>query len=464
MIEHLVEPASSAIPIRPLTPEALKAWLPRQERRVAAWVEANRFKAASGKTCLVPDAEGGIQEVLLGIGEEDDLWPYGGLPAALPEGTYRLVEDGLDEAAQGRAALGWALGAYGFGRYKAKERALARLAWPDRADRGAVTRAAEAIYLVRDLINTPAGDMGPAELAEAVERVGNAHGAAVSTITGEALLTENYPAIHAVGRASDRAPRLVDLRWGRTGPKITLVGKGVCFDSGGLDIKSASNMKLMKKDMGGAAHVLGLAQMIMAAQLPVRLRLLIPAVENSIAGNAFRPLDVLRTRKGLTVEVGNTDAEGRLILCDALAEADREGPDLLIDCATLTGAARVALGPELPALFSNHDATAEALLRHGMTERDPLWRLPLHKPYRRGLESKVADLNNIWDSPFAGAITAALFLQEFVSPTTPWVHLDLMAWNSTNRPGRPEGGEAMALRALYALVADFRGLAEIKNS
>ena len=457
MIEHLVEPASAAIPIRPLSPEALNAWLPRQEKRIAAWVEANRFKAAAGKTCLVPAAEGGIAEVLLGIGEEDDLWPYGGLPSALPEGTYRLIEDGLDEPALGRAALGWALGAYGFGRYKAKERSLARLAWPARADRSAVTRTAEAIYLVRDLINTPAGDMGPAELAEAVARVGTVHGAAVAAIVGDALLTENYPAIHAVGRASDRAPRLIDLRWGRIGPKVTLVGKGVCFDSGGLDIKSASNMKLMKKDMGGAAHVLGLAQMIMAAQLPVRLRLLIPAVENSIAGNAFRPLDVLRTRKGLTVEVGNTDAEGRLILCDALAEADSEGPDLLIDCATLTGAARVALGPELPALFSNHDATAEALLRHGIAERDPMWRLPLHKPYRRGLDSKVADLNNIWDSPFAGAITAALFLQEFVSPTTPWVHLDIMAWNSTSRPGRPEGGEAMALRALYALVAERAG-------
>ena len=227
--------------------------------------------------------------------------------------------------------------------------------------------------------------------------------------------SENYPAIHAVGRRERRAPRLIDLRWGRTGPRITLVGKGVCFDSGGLDIKTAGNMKLMKKDMGGAAHVLGLAQMIMAAQLPVRLRMLIPAVENSISGNAFRPLDVLRTRKGLTVEIGNTDAEGRLILCDALAEADREGPDLLIDCATLTGAARVALGPDLPALFSNHDATAEALLRHGPAERDPLWRMPLFKPYRRGLDSKVADLNNIWDGPFAGAITAALFLQEFVS-------------------------------------------------
>ncbi len=454
MIEHLVEPTASAITLRPLTSAALGVWLAAQEKRVSAWVEATRFTAASGKTCAIPDSEGGLGEVLVGIAEEDDLWPYGGLPSTLPEATYRLVEDGLDESAQSRAALGWALGAYGFTRYKAKERGLARLAWPAMADRGAVERAAEAIYLARDLINTPAGDMGPAELAEAAQRVGKAHGAAVTVTVGESLVAENYPAIHAVGRASARAPRLIDLRWGRTGPRITLVGKGVCFDSGGLDLKSSSNMKLMKKDMGGAAHTLGLAQMIMAAQLPVRLRMLIPAVENSIAGNAYRPLDIIRTRKGLTVEIGNTDAEGRIILADALTEADRESPDLLIDCATLTGAARVALGPDLPALFSNHDATAEALIRHGVAERDPVWRLPLFKPYRRGLDSKIADLNNIWDSPYAGAITAALFLQEFVSPTTPWVHLDIMAWNTTSRPGRPEGGEAMGLRALYALVAE----------
>jgi leucyl aminopeptidase len=454
MIEHLVDSAASAIPLRPISPAALAPWLTGREKRVAAWIEANHFSAASGKICIIPNGEGGIGEVLVGITEEDNLWPYGALPSALPEATYRLVEDGLDESAQNRAALGWALGAYGFARYKAKEHKLARLVWPANADRGAVERAAEATYLVRDLINTPSGDMGPAELAEAAERVGKAHGASVKVIVGDRLLDENYPAVHAVGRASVRAPRLIDLRWGRTGPKITLCGKGVCFDSGGLDIKSSANMKLMKKDMGGAAHMLGLAQMVMAAQLPVRLRLLIPAVENSISGNAYRPLDVVRTRKGLSVEIGNTDAEGRVILSDALTEADRESPDLLIDCATLTGAARVALGPELPALFSNHDASAESLIRHGQAERDPVWRLPLFKPYRRGLDSKVADLNNIWDSPFAGAITAALFLQEFVSPTTQWLHLDIMGWNTTSRPGRPEGGEAMGLRALYALVAE----------
>ena len=358
MIECLVDSAASAIPLRPISPSALGTWMTGRERRVAAWIEANHFSAASGKTCIIPNAEGGIGEVLVGISDDDNLWPYGGLPSSLPEATYRLVEDGLDETAQNRAALGWALGAYGFARYKAKEQKLARLVWPGKADRGGVERAAEATYLIRDLINTPAGDMGPAELAEAAERVGKAHGASVSVMLGDRLLDENFPAVHAVGRASVRPPRLIDLRWGRAGPKITLVGKGVCFDSGGLDIKSASSMKLMKKDMGGAAHVLGLAQMVMAAQLPVRLRMLIPAVENTVSGNAYRPVDVVRTRKGLSVEIGNTDAEGRVILSDALTEADREKPGSLIDCATLTGAARVALGPELPALFCNHDAIA----------------------------------------------------------------------------------------------------------
>jgi leucyl aminopeptidase len=274
----------------------------------------------------------------------------------------------------------------------------------------------------------------------------------LSVIVGDALLKHNYPAVHAVGRASEKAPRLIDLRWGRKGPKVTLVGKGVCFDSGGLDLKTAAGMKLMKKDMGGAAHVLGLASMVMAAGLPLRLRVLVPAVENSVSGNAFRPLDVLKTRKGLTVEVGNTDAEGRLILCDALAEACREKPDLLIDFATLTGAARVALGAGLPALFCNDEALAQTLLDEGLARHDQLWRLPLHQPYRKSLDSQVADLNNISDAPFGGAITAALFLQAFVEAGIPWAHFDLMAWNTSASPGRPQGGEAMALRAVYGAI------------
>jgi leucyl aminopeptidase len=326
--------------------------------------------------------------------------------------------------------------------------------WPDAADRAAVQRTAEAIYLVRDLINLPANDLGPAELADAAEKLARRHKAKCRVIVGDELIEAGYPAIHAVGRASVRAPRLIDLTWGRKShSKVTIVGKGVCFDSGGLDIKPSSGMLLMKKDMGGAAHALGLAHMIMAAGLPVRLRVLVPAVENMVSGDAFRPLDVLRTRKGLTVEVGNTDAEGRLILCDALAEACREKPALLVDFSTLTGAARVALGPDIPAMFSNDDALADDLAAAGRAVSDPVWRLPLHQPYRKGLDSKVADIGNVASGGFAGAIVAGLFLEAFVEPGIPWAHFDLSAWNFSARPGRPEGGEALALRAVHAVIA-----------
>lgn len=444
------------VPIMPLAAAELEPWLKSQEPALRRWVEAQRFTARPATHLLLPGEDGAPGGVLLGVEERPDIWSWGALPFALPDGRYRIDAPLAAEKAT-RAALGWWLGCYAFTRYKAPKRKPAALVWPEAADRGAVERAAEATFLVRDLVNTPAQDMGPAELAEAAVKVGRAHGARAQVIVGDALLKQNYPAIHAVGRASARAPRLIDLRWGTRGPRITLVGKGVCFDTGGLDLKPAQGMELMKKDMGGAAHVLGLAQMIMQAKLPVRLRVLIPAVENSVSGNAFRPLDILRTRKGITVEVGNTDAEGRLVLCDALAEAMSERPDLVVDCATLTGAARVALGPELPAMFANDDAVAEALLRHGLAEDDPVWRLPLHKGYRQMLDSKAADINNVSGGSFAGAITAALFLQEFVDPGTPWIHLDLYAWNPRARPGRPEGGEAMAMRALYALIAERAG-------
>ena len=457
MLDHLISRRAAALPLSPVTKADLKAWLAAQPGAVAAWVRAADFAAEPGQHLLLPAAGEGIGGVLLGVESGADIWSYGGLPMALPPGAYRLVD--ATPAAATAAALGWSLGGYVFDRYKKAKRAPAALVWPGNADRAAVQRAAAATFLVRDLVNTPAEDLGPAELADAARRLAKAHGARCKVIVGEALLEAGYPMIHAVGRASSRAPRLVDLRWGRHGPRITLVGKGVCFDSGGLDLKTSAGMKLMKKDMGGAAHVLGLAQMIMAAGLRVRLRVLVPAVENSVSGNAFRPLDVLPTRKGLTVEIGNTDAEGRLILCDALAEADREKPDLIVDCATLTGAARVALGPELPALFCNDDATADALLRHGVAERDPLWRLPLHAGYRRQLDSRIADLNSAPDWPFAGAVTAALFLAEFVPAGTPWVHIDMMAWNTAGRPGRPEGGEATGLRALYAMIAERAGAA-----
>jgi leucyl aminopeptidase len=441
------------IPITPLTAEQLKPWLARQPERLRRWVAGSRFKGKPGTHLVLPGEDGAPGRVLLGVEDGPDIWSWGGLPMALAEGRYR-VDARLGAEKASRAALGWALGSYAFTRYRKPKRKAAELVWPEAADRAAVSRIADATFLVRDLVNTPAEDMGPAELAEAAVKIARAHGAKSQVIVGDALLKRNYPTIHAVGRASSRAPRLVDLRWGTRGPRITLVGKGVCFDSGGLDLKTAQGMELMKKDMGGAAHVLGLAQMIMAAKLPVRLRVLVPAVENSVSGNAFRPLDIIRTRKGLTVEIGNTDAEGRLILCDALAEAATEKPDLIVDCATLTGAARVALGPELPAIFANDDGVADALLRHARAEDDPLWRMPLHQGYRGMLDSRIADMNNVSSGPFAGAITAALFLQEFVDARIPWVHLDLYAWNPRARPGRPEGGEAMALRALYALIAE----------
>ncbi len=448
-------PGAPFVPITPLAKAGLTRWLKGRPAAEAAWVKAAGFTAAPGALCLMSGAGGALARVLIGIDPDDDLWCFADLPGRLPVGTpggrYALDGEMSPEAAT-RAALGWALGSYGFTRYRKSERRFATLAWPAGVDKGAVQRAMVATYMVRDLINTPAGDMGPAELAEAATTLAQRHKAKVSVTTGAALLKKNYPAIHAVGRASARAPRLIDLRWGATGPRVTLVGKGVCFDSGGLDLKSAAGMKLMKKDMGGAAHALGLASMIMAARLRLRLRVLVPAVENSVSGDAFRPLDVLATRKGLSVEVGNTDAEGRLVLCDALAEADREDPDLIVDFATLTGAARIALGADLPAMFCNDDGVAEALLAHGLAARDPVWRLPLHRPYRRQLDSQVADLNNISSGPHGGAITAALFLAEFVRPETPWVHFDVMAWNLSSRPGRPEGGEAMGLRATYALI------------
>jgi leucyl aminopeptidase len=444
----------AALPLLLLAEAELAPWLEAAEETARAWIAATGFRAKPGELCLLPGAEGRPARALAGIDRDDPLWSLAALAASLPALDYRL-EGPLEPPAATQAALGWSLGAYRFERYRSEPRKPARLVWPEGTDRAAVERATAAIFLARDLINTPASDMGPAELAAAARAVAAHEGAAIEIIEGEALLARNYPLIHAVGRASTRAPRLIDLRWGAEDAlKVTLVGKGVCFDSGGLDLKTAAGMLMMKKDMGGAAITLALAQMIMQAKLPVRLRLLIPAVENSVSGDAMRPLDIVKSRKGLTVEIGNTDAEGRLILADALAEAATEKPALLIDVSTLTGAARVALGTELPALFSNDDQLAADLLRCGEAVGDPLWRLPLWRPYRKMLDSKTADINNAPESGYAGAITAALFLERFVEPGIPWAHLDLMAWNLKGRPGKPEGGAAMALRALYALIAE----------
>ncbi|HTS90883.1 MAG TPA: leucyl aminopeptidase family protein [Stellaceae bacterium] len=448
----LVASAAAAIPLSPVTPASLPEALGRLSESERRWVTAQAFRAEPSALVLIPAADGGLGRVLVGHKAEEPIWALGGLSEALPAGSYALdAKPGAASAT--RMALGWALGAYAFTRYRPRARVPAELVWPAEADRGEVERLARGMALARDLINTPAEDMGPAELSGAAETLAGAHGARFTVLTGDELLTANYPMIHAVGRGSARAPRLIDFVWGDPkAPKLTLVGKGVCFDSGGLDLKPAQGMRMMKKDMGGAATLLGLANAIMDARLPVRLRVLVPAVENFVSGTSIRPLDVIRTRKGLAVEIGNTDAEGRLILCDALAEADSEKPQLIIDAATLTGAARVALGPDLPALFANDDALAEELLTAGAAESDPLWRLPLWKPYRKLLESKVGDLNNVSESGFAGAIIAALFMAEFVAPATPWAHIDTFAWNQATRPGRPEGGEALALRALYAAL------------
>ncbi|NFV82247.1 leucyl aminopeptidase family protein [Magnetospirillum aberrantis] len=456
MLQHVVDATAAAVDLIAVGKSEFDAWAAVQPAHVRVWAQANGFTGEGGQVCPVPNVDGSLSLVLVGAPDADDPWGWAALPAKLPAGVFRIAQPMTARAASW-AVAGWALATYSFGRYKSRPgKTWPRLVWPEAADRGWVERVVEATALVRDLINTPAADMGPAELAAAAEALAARHGATVRVVVGDGLLAENYPAIHAVGRAAavHRQPRLVDLVWGdENAPRVTLVGKGVCFDSGGLDLKPSGAMKLMKKDMGGAAHVLGLASMVMAAGLPVRLRVLVAAVENAVSGDAMRPLDVLSTRKGLTVEVGNTDAEGRLVLADALCEASAENPALLIDMATLTGAARTALGTEVPALFTNDDDLAADLAAASEVQADPLWRLPLYRPYRRMLDSKVADLNNVSDGPYAGAITAALFLQEFVGPGIPWAHFDVMAWNTASRPGRPDGGEAMALRALYAVIA-----------
>ncbi|MBF0167436.1 MAG: leucyl aminopeptidase family protein [Alphaproteobacteria bacterium] len=447
-----MQKSSIAIPLLPFSQDSLDIWLKRQPKHVRAWVAAHGFAAKAGCHLALPAPGGGISHMLLGLSGLDSPWDWAGFPRSLPEGCYR-IEAKLKPQEADAAALGWSLGSYDFQNYKKPTKPKARLVWPVGACREEVTALYEAICLVRDLVTTPASDMGPGELALEARKLSRRQGAACKVTTGQALLKAGYPAIHAVGRGSARAPRLIDISWGKSRhPLIAIVGKGVCFDSGGLDLKPSPAMKLMKKDMGGAAHALALAHLIMSAKLPVRLRLLIPAVENMPGPDAMRPLDVLKTRAGITVEVGNTDAEGRLILADGLAAAVEAKPDLLLDFATLTGAARSALGPDLPALFCNDDRLAQELLAASVREADPLWRLPLWAGYDEMLKSSVADLNSAPDSPFAGAITAALFLKRFVPGDVAWAHLDLFAWNAKDRPGRPVGGEAMGLRAVFSFL------------
>ncbi|MBI1211736.1 MAG: leucyl aminopeptidase family protein [Alphaproteobacteria bacterium] len=443
-----------AVPIFAVSRSTLDDGLRGALERWSSWIKAAEFTAQAGRVLLLPGSDGNVAGVLFGLGADEDPLATATLSATLAAGNYRL-ESAPPAHTPDRVALAWAMGAYAFRRYKGdqKQSERARLAWPEGADQANVLRVADGLFLARDLVNTPSNDMGPLELEKAAAEIANFYGASIKVIVGDDLIAKNYPMIYAVGRGSSRAPRLIDVSWGDSAnPRVTLVGKGVCFDSGGLDLKPSSAMATMKKDMGGSAAVLGLAHMIMDAKLPVALRVLIPAVENSVSGDAYRPGDVIKSRKGLTVEVGNTDAEGRLVLADALAEADSGSPDLLLCMATLTGAARVATGFDLPPFFTNDDDLANDIMRHGAAETDPLWRLPLWRGYRGLIEGKVADLTNNPDSAYAGAITAALFLERFVDKAKSFAHFDIAAWNDRAKPGRPLGGEAQSIRALFAML------------
>ncbi len=451
---NITEKSKSPVPIVAVSGKNFSAWLKKQSPFEKQWLAANRFTAEPGQFCLLPDKSGHIKHVVFGIAETPHIWSLAPLATSLPPLAYKLATP-FHAGHTTQLMLGWALAGYRFTRYKKNDKPMAMLVVPKNCDIAYIESMAAAICWARDLINTPAGDMHPAALAEEAVNFAKALGGKVSVIKGEQLLKNNYPTVYAVGKASSVPPHLVDIRFPRTGArKVTLVGKGVTFDSGGLDIKSTSNMKLMKKDMGGAAIVLALAKALVETKVPVDLRIILPIVENAVSGNAMRPLDIVKTRKGITVEIGNTDAEGRLILCDALAEADNEKPDLLIDCSTLTGAARVALGTDVPAFFTSDDKLADDMMDASREANDPLWRLPLVSEYRKQLDTWTADLSNDPDSGYGGAITAALYLKEFVTQTKSWVHLDMMAWNLSNRPGRPIGGEAMAVRALYALIKE----------
>src|SRR4051794_4246695 len=449
-------PATSAVPVTFVTKTSwseVSAALPPQARQFAT---AHSYAGKPGEILILPAQDGRIAHVLFGLEDDTakwrDLFRPGQLPGLLPPGLYRFANTPHDARL---AALAFALGSYRFSRYRKNEAPGVRLVAPDGVDIAEISRIADAAALARDLINTPANDMGPEQLAAAAEQLANRFGASFRCIIGDELLAENFPLIHAVGMASPRAPRLIDFVWGDPAhPKVTLVGKGVCFDTGGLDLKPSAGMLIMKKDMGGAANVLALASMVMDAGLKVRLRVLIPAVENAVAGNAFRPLDIFTSRKGINVEIGNTDAEGRLVLADALALADEEHPDLLIDLGTLTGAARVALGPDLPPFNTNDEKLAQDVARCASAENDPLWRMPLWPPYDAWLDSKTATITNAPSGGFAGSIICALFLQRFVEHARSWLHVDIYGWTPSAKPARPEGGECQAARAIYTLLSE----------
>ena len=450
MHASLVKSAKTAIPLHAVAAKDAKAWAKR-----IPFLKASGFSGKEGELRLVP-GRGGLAAAVLGLGKNKDALALASFSEQLPDGVYHLGEV-PDLCGGASAALAWTLGLYNFDRYKKPRKRNLKLVLPHGVDGAEVSRIAAGVTLARDLVNTPPNDMGPAELAEAARALAKTHNAKFRTVSG-ALLTRDYPLIAAVGQGSDRAPCLIELIWGDAkAPKVTLVGKGVCFDTGGYNLKPTSGMATMKKDMGGGAVVLGLAAMVMDAKLPVRLRVLVPAVENSVSGRAYRPSDVFKSRKGLTVEIGNTDAEGRLVLADALTDADDETPELLIDIATLTGAARMATGMELPPFFTDDEVLAADLSRHAAAVGDPMWRLPLWRGYESAISGSVADLTNSPSYNLAGAITAALFLNRFVEKSKSWLHLDIPAWVDRPKPGRRTGGEANGARALYALLKERYG-------
>ena len=459
MLLAFAAPSETAIPIDVVAADGLDSALNGLSPRAQAWVHAQRFSAALGQVLMVPHEDGTISQVLVGYGTPEKRargrFHMGAIVRKLPQGVY-AIRSGLEGDALEEAALGWLLGQYVFDRYTSPADETAALIAPEGIDAKRIETIANGEALTRDLINTPASDMGPDELEEAARSLANEHEASMNVILGDDLITSNFPLIHTVGRASTRAPRLIDIRWGKTGPLLTLVGKGVCFDTGGLNIKPGSSMGLMKKDMGGAATVLGLAHMIMALGLPLRLRVLIPAVENGIDGNAFRPQDILTSRKGLTVEINNTDAEGRLVLADALTLSDEDTPDLVVSMATLTGAARVAVGADLAPFYTDNDDHARALMTAAGKVADPVWRMPFHTPYEAMIEPGIADLDNAPKGGMAGSITAALFLRRFVE--SPYLHFDIYGWQPSDSPARPKGGVGMGARALLEALPDLLDL------
>ena len=462
-MQHIpfVDTIKNAIPIHLVHESSFKEWLDGQSDFFTQWFKSNNFMARHSDICLVPGQDGNLEKIIVGF-SKSDFWLGGGISKKVPTGSYYLdtifaVNENIDYIKiKENFCISWCLGSYSFIRYKTKSSEnISKLFCPQEINKKYILKLVESIFITRDLINTPTEDLSPLKLADYSENIAKKYNAEFKVIKGQDLIKNNFPAIHAVGRASINEPCLIEICKGEPNhPKLTLVGKGVCFDSGGMDVKSSSGMRLMKKDMGGAANIIGLANLILGLDLPIRIKVLIPAVENMISSNSFKPGDIISTRKGISVEIGNTDAEGRLILADALTYACEERPDLLIDCATLTGSARSALGPDIPALFSNSDLLAQELIAYGKEIEDPVWSLPLWEDYLRLIQSKIADLNNAGTSSFAGAITAALFLESFVDKNISWIHLDMYCWNNEDRPGRPIGGEAQGQRAIFDLISN----------